>query len=198
MSMTTMRTATIERKTNETDIRVSLNIDGTGTTNIDTGVGMFDHLLTAFGHHGLFDLEITTKGDLEIDEHHTVEDTAIVLGQAIDSALGDRSGITRFADVSLPMDDALAIVALDAGGRPHSTLDLTFNAPMIGALGTQMIPHALESLITNARLTVHLTVTGQNDHHMAEAAFKALARATRLACEIDPRRSGIPSTKGVL
>lgn len=193
-----MRTATIERKTNETDIRVTVNIDGTGATVVDTGVGMFDHLLTAFGHHGLFDLEITTRGDLEIDEHHTVEDTAIVLGQAIDSALGDRSGITRFANVALPMDDALAVVALDAGGRPYSDLDLTFNAPMIGALGTQMVPHALESLISNARLNVHLTVTGSNDHHMAEAAFKALGRATRLASEIDSRRSGIPSTKGVL
>lgn len=193
-----MRTATIERTTNETTIEIHLNIDGTGRTNVATGVGMFDHLLTAFGHHGLFDLDIRTEGDLEIDEHHTVEDTAIVLGQAFDEALGDRSGITRFADVSLPMDDALAIVALDAGGRPYSRLDLTFTAPMIGSLGTQMVPHALESLISHARMNVHLTATGSNDHHVAEAAFKALARAMRLACELDRRRTGIPSTKGVL
>lgn len=193
-----MRTARIERTTRETEIVVELNLDGTGDADIRTGVGMFDHLLTAFAHHGLIDLSITTNGDLEIDEHHTVEDTAIVLGQAIDAALGDRTGITRFADVSLPMDDALATVALDAGGRPYSQIDIAFNAAMIGTLGTQMVPHALMSLITNARFNVHLGVTGANDHHMAEAAFKALARATRIACEIDPRRTGVPSTKGVI
>ena len=196
--MSSARQAIVERKTSETDVRIDLTIDGTGRTAIDTGIGMFDHLLTAFGHHGLFDLEITTVGDLHIDEHHTVEDTAIVLGQAFDKALGTRSAITRFADVSLPMDETLARAAIDAGGRPYGVLDLAFGAPTMGALGTQMIPHALESFITHARFTVHLSVAGRNDHHMAEAAFKALARATRLACEIDPRRTGIPSTKGTL
>ncbi|MCL1593431.1 MAG: imidazoleglycerol-phosphate dehydratase HisB [Actinomycetia bacterium] len=196
--MSSTRQAMIERKTSETDIRMHLVIDGSGATAINTGIGMFDHLLTAFGHHGLFDLEITTVGDLHIDEHHTVEDTAIVLGEAFDAALGDRSGITRFADVSLPMDETLANVALDAGGRPYSVLDIAFGAPSMGALGTQMIPHALESFITHARFNVHLSAVGRNDHHIAEAAFKALARATRLACEIDPRRTGIPSTKGTL
>ncbi len=192
------RTATITRTTSETDIRVVLDLDGTGRTKITTGVGMYDHLLTSFGMHGLFDLEITTKGDLHIDEHHTVEDTAIALGQAFDEALGDRSGITRFADTRLPMDEAVAIAAVDLGGRAYTVLDLGFIAPSIGALGTQMIPHALEAFAASARMTLHLAATGRNDHHIAEASFKALARSMRVACELDPRRVGIPSTKGVL
>ena len=192
------RTATITRTTSETDVRVVLDIDGTGKTKVDTGVGMYDHLLTSFGMHGLFDLEITTKGDLQIDEHHTVEDTAIALGQAFDEALGDRTGISRFADIRLPMDEAVAIAAIDLGGRAYTVLDLEFIAPSIGALGTQMIPHALEAFAQSARMTLHLTATGRNDHHIAEASFKALARSMRLACELDPRRVGIPSTKGVL
>ncbi|VAW06125.1 Imidazoleglycerol-phosphate dehydratase [hydrothermal vent metagenome] len=192
------RTATITRTTSETDIRVVLDLDGTGRTKITTGVGMYDHLLTSFGMHGLFDLEITTKGDLHIDEHHTVEDTAIALGQAFDEALGDRSGITRFADTRLPMDEAVAIAAIDLGGRAYTVLDLPFIAPSIGALGTQVIPHALEAFASSARMTLHLTATGRNDHHIAEASFKALARSMRVACELDPRRVGIPSTKGVL
>ncbi len=192
------RTATITRTTSETDIRVVLDLDGTGTTKIATGVGMYDHLLTSFGMHGLFDLEITTKGDLYIDEHHTVEDTAIALGQAFDEALGDRSGIARFADTRLPMDEAMAVAAVDLGGRAYTVLDLPFIAPSIGALGTQMIPHALEAFAASARMTLHLTASGRNDHHIAEASFKALARSMRVACELDPRRVGIPSTKGVL
>ena len=192
------RTATITRTTSETDIRVVLDVDGTGRTKITTGVGMYDHLLTSFGMHGLFDLEIATKGDLHIDEHHTVEDTAIALGQAFDEALGDRSGITRFADTRLPMDEAVAIAAIDLGGRAYTVLDLPFIAPSIGALGTQMIPHALEAFASSARMTLHLAASGRNDHHIAEASFKALARSMRVACELDPRRVGIPSTKGVL
>lgn len=192
------RTATISRVTSETDISVELNIDGTGETRIDTGVGMYDHLLTSFGLHGSFDLDIRTVGDLHIDEHHTVEDTAIALGEAFDAALGDRSGITRFADVRLPMDESIASVAIDAGGRSYSALSLPFIAPSIGTLGTQMIPHALEAFASSARMTVHITVEGRNDHHMAEATFKALARALRGACALDPRRTGVPSTKGVL
>jgi imidazoleglycerol-phosphate dehydratase len=192
------RTATISRVTSETDVRVELNIDGTGVTQIDTGVGMYDHLLTSFGLHGSFDVQIRTVGDLHIDEHHTVEDTAIALGEAFDLALGDRTGIARFADVKVPMDESIASVAIDAGGRSYSVLSLPFIRPSIGSLGTQMIPHALEAFGSSARMTMHIAVEGQNDHHMAEATFKALARALRGSCELDPRRTGVPSTKGVL
>jgi imidazoleglycerol-phosphate dehydratase len=192
------RTATVSRVTSETKVQVELNIDGTGVTQINTGVGMYDHLLTSFGLHGSFDLEIRTVGDLHIDEHHTVEDTAIALGEAFDVALVDRSGITRFADVRVPMDEAIASVAIDAGGRSYAALSLPFIAPSIGSLGTQMIPHALEAFAASARMTMHIAVEGRNDHHIAEAAFKALARALRGACQLDPRRTGVPSTKGVL
>jgi imidazoleglycerol-phosphate dehydratase len=192
------RQATISRITNETNVQVELEIDGTGVTDIDTGVGMYDHLLTSFGLHGSFDLKIRTTGDLHIDEHHTVEDTAIALGQAFNEALGDRAGIRRFADAAIPMDEALARVALDAGGRSYTSLSLAFKAPTIGSLGTQMIPHALEAFAGAARMTIHISSDGRNDHHVAEATFKALARALRQACEIDPRRSGVPSTKGSL
>jgi imidazoleglycerol-phosphate dehydratase len=192
------RTGAITRKTNETDVQVALTIEGTGVTNVDTGVGMYDHLLTSFGVHGLFDLDITTVGDLHIDEHHTVEDTAIALGEAFDAALGDRSGITRFASAMLPMDESLATVAIDLGGRAYTALDIPFIAPSIGTLGTQMIPHALEAFAASARLTLHVTATGRNDHHIAESVFKALARSMRQACELDARRVGIPSTKGIL
>ncbi|MCL1600660.1 MAG: imidazoleglycerol-phosphate dehydratase HisB [Actinomycetia bacterium] len=192
------RTATISRITNETDVQIELDIDGTGETQIDTGVGIYDHLLTSFGLHGSFDLQIRTIGDLHIDEHHTVEDTAIALGEAFDAALGDRVGITRFADVRLPMDESVASVAIDAGGRSYTVLTLPFIAPSIGILGTQMIPHAFEAFASSARMTMHIAVEGRNDHHMAEACFKALARALRQACALDPRRAGVPSTKGVL
>ena len=192
------RTATVSRVTNETDVSVELNIDGTGVTQIDTGVGMYDHLLTALGLHGSFDLQIRTVGDLHIDEHHTVEDTAIALGEAFDIALGERTGITRFSDVIVPMDEAIASVAIDAGGRSYSVFSLPFIATSIGTLGTQMISHALEAFASSARMTMHIAVEGQNDHHMAEATFKALARALRGSCEPDSRRTGVPSTKGVL
>lgn len=192
------RSSTISRVTDETSVQIELDIDGTGLSEIDTGIGMYDHLLTSFGFHGAFNLKVNTVGDLHIDEHHTVEDTAIALGQAFHTALGDRAGITRFADVRLPMDEAIANVAVDAGGRPAAVLDLPFAAPSIGSLGTQMIPHALESFASNARLTMHISAVGRNDHHIAEATFKALARALRTACELDPRRVGVPSTKGVL
>jgi imidazoleglycerol-phosphate dehydratase len=192
------RIASIERTTRETDVRLALTIEGTGATNIDTGVGMYDHLLTSFGVHGLFDLDIATVGDLHIDEHHTVEDTAIALGEAFDVALGDRTGITRFASTMLPMDESLATVAIDLGGRAYTALDLPFIAPSIGTLGTQMIPHALEAFAASARMTMHVSASGRNDHHIAEGVFKALARCMREACAIDPRREGIPSTKGTL
>lgn len=192
------RRATISRITKETNVNVQLDVDGTGVTQIDTGVGMYDHLLTSFGLHGSFDLQIKTEGDLHLDEHHTVEDTAIALGEAFDTALRDRTGITRFADVRLPMDEAIANVALDLGGRSYTVLALPFIAPSIGQLGTQMIPHALEAFASSARVTMHISASGRNDHHIAEATFKALARALREACALDPRRAGVPSTKGVL
>lgn len=190
------RMATVTRTTNETRVVVSLDLDGSGSAAIDTGVGFYDHLLTALAHHAMFDLEIATKGDLEIDEHHTVEDTALVLGQALAEALGDRTGIVRYADATVPMDEAVATAVVDVGGRPYSVIDLQLRTETIGGLGTQMIPHALASFAGTAGLTLHLTASGRNDHHVAEAAIKALARALRSAVADDPRRTGIPSTKG--
>ncbi|MDJ0961044.1 MAG: imidazoleglycerol-phosphate dehydratase HisB [Acidimicrobiia bacterium] len=190
------RTADVHRKTLETDVQVRLDLDGSGATEITTGVGFYDHMLTALGHHGLFDLSIRTDGDLEVDEHHTVEDTALVLGQAFAEALGTRAGIVRYGDATVPMDEAVATCVVDVGGRPYSVIDLPFTTERIGALGTQMIPHALEALARTAGFTLHLTATGRNDHHIAEAAFKALARALRAAVAFDPRREGIASTKG--
>ena len=193
---TAIRTATVERKTAETEVRVELTIDGTGASSISTGVGFYDHLLASLAHHGLFDLTIATTGDLEVDEHHTVEDTALVLGEAFAQALGDRAGIQRYGSAAVPMDEARSEAVVDVGGRPYIVTDLPFGTDRIGALGTQMIPHALESFARTAGFTIHLTGIGRNDHHLAEAAFKALARALRQACEIDPRRTGIPSLKG--
>lgn len=192
------RTATAERTTRETRVRVVLDLDGSGESSIRTGVGFFDHLLASLAHHALFDLEIQTTGDLVVDDHHTLEDTAITLGQALTSALGDRSGITRFGDAAVPMDEALARCALDLGGRAYARIELPLRQPMIGNCSTQNIPHALEAFSHNAGLSVHLEASGINDHHIAEAAFKALARSLRLAVAIDPRRLGTPSTKGSL
>lgn len=192
------RHAAVQRETTETAVRVELTIAGSGEATVNTGVGMYDHLLTSLLHHGLFDASIETSGDLHVDEHHTVEDTALVLGEAFDQALGDRAGIRRYGDATVPMDEALAHCAVDAGGRPYWSIDLAFRGQQIGTLGTQMIPHALEAFARTARMTIHLSATGRNDHHIAEAAFKALARALRFALEPDPRRSGVPSTKGTL
>ena len=192
------RTADVQRKTLETDVKIQLDLDGTGTAQITTGVGFFDHMLTALAHHGMLDLDIMTDGDLEVDEHHTVEDTALVLGQAFADALGDRTGIARYGDATVPMDEAVATCAVDVGGRPYAVLDLPFRTERIGNLGTQMIPHALEAFARTAGFTLHLSATGRNDHHIAEAAFKALARALRTAVAIDPRRQGIASTKGTM
>lgn len=194
--MTTTRIGDVTRKTLETDVHVRVDLDGTGSCDIATGVGAFDHLLTSFAHHALLDLSIQTTGDLEVDEHHTVEDTALVLGTALAEALGDRRGIVRFGDATVPMDEAVATAIVDVGGRPYAVIDLALRADRIGTLGTQMIPHALEALARTAGFTLHVTATGRNDHHVAEAAFKALARALRAAVAIDPRRSGIASTKG--
>lgn len=190
------RTADVHRQTTETDVRVAIDLDGSGLCRVATGVGFYDHMLGAFGHHGLFDLEIATTGDLFVDEHHTVEDTALVLGSAFADALGTRAGIVRYGDATVPMDEALAAAVVDVGGRPYAVIDLPFTTERIGTLGTQMIPHALEAFARTAGFTIHVTASGSNDHHIAEAAFKALARALRAAVAIDPRRQGIASTKG--
>ncbi len=192
------RRVTVGRRTRETDISVGLDLDGGGTASVATGIGFYDHLLTSFAHHGLFDLEIRAVGDLEVDEHHTVEDVALVLGAALAEALGDRAGIARFGEASVPMDEALATAVLDVGGRPYAVLDIPFRGERVGALPTQLVDHALEAFARTAGVTLHLRATGRNDHHVAEAAFKALARALRAAVAPDPRRAGVASTKGSL
>jgi imidazoleglycerol-phosphate dehydratase len=193
-----MRTATVSRTTRETDITITLDLDGEGRADITTGVGFYDHLLTSFAHHGMFDLTIDARGDLEVDEHHTVEDVALVLGQAFADALGDRAGIERFGDASVPMDESIATAVVDIGGRPYAVIDLPFRGERVGALPLQLIEHALESFARTSGTTLHLRGSGRNDHHLAEAAFKALARAMRMACARDARRAGVASTKGVL
>jgi len=192
------RRVTVSRRTRETDITVTLDLDGTGAADVRTGVGFYDHLLTSFAHHGLLDLAIAASGDLEVDEHHTVEDVALVLGAALGEALGDRAGIARFGDASVPMDEALATAVLDVGGRPYAVIDVPFRGERIGALPTQLVEHALEAFARTSGTTLHLRASGRNDHHVAEAAFKALARALRGAVAPDPRRAGVASTKGSL
>jgi imidazoleglycerol phosphate dehydratase HisB len=192
------RSAETSRETRETKVRVALDLDGSGRSSVSTGVGFLDHLLGSLAHHALFDLEIEATGDLEVDDHHIVEDVALILGEAIALALGDRSGITRFGDAVVPMDEAIARASVDAGGRPFTVIELEMRNERIGNLTTQNLPHALESLCRASGITLHLEAKGANDHHVAEAAFKALARSLRGAVEIDPRRQGIPSAKGVL
>jgi imidazoleglycerol-phosphate dehydratase len=192
------RRVTVSRRTRETDISLSLDLDGTGLTDVHTGVGFYDHLLGSFAHHGLFDLTVRVTGDLDVDEHHTVEDVALVLGGAVGEALGDRAGISRFGDASVPMDEALATAVLDVGGRPYAVLDIPFRGERIGALPTQLVEHALEAFARTSGTTLHLRASGRNDHHVAEAAFKALGRALRVAVSPDPRRAGAASTKGSL
>ena len=193
----TPRTAEIHRATKETDVLVKLNLDGSGQVDIDTGVGFYDHMLHHVAHHGLFDLTIKAAGDLHIDEHHTVEDVAIVLGQAIDQALGDRKGIVRMADAWVTMDEALAQVIVDLSGRAYAVFHGEFTPTKIGGLGTTLIPHVFESIAAHGRMNLHARVLyGRDDHHKAEALFKALGRALDTATQLDPRRSGVPSTKG--
>lgn len=191
------RKGACRRNTKETRVSVMIDLDGSGDAAVRTGIGFFDHLLTSFAHHALFDLTVTTEGDVEVDDHHTVEDTALCLGEALGDALGDRTGIHRFGDARVPMDEAIAAATVDVGGRPYCVADLELANPAIGNLTTQNIPHALEAFARSAGITLHLTATGRNDHHVAEAAFKALARALRAAVSPDPRRSGMPSTKGI-
>ncbi len=192
------RAVTVARTTRETDITIRLVLDGSGRATAKTGVGFYDHLLTALGHHGLFDLDVQATGDLEIDEHHTVEDVALVLGAAFNEALGDRAAINRYGSATVPMDESIAQAVVDVGGRPYAVVLLPFIAERVGALPLQLLPHALESFARTSGTTLHLSGEGRNDHHLAEAAFKALARALRIACEVDPRRTGVASTKGAL
>jgi imidazoleglycerol-phosphate dehydratase len=194
------RTATISRTTGETAISLSLRIDGSGKADVGTGIGFLDHMLTLWARHGLFDLEVKAEGDLHIDEHHTAEDTCICLGRAIDEALGERRGIVRTAHSFVPMDEALAMVAVDLGGRPYCVVQAEFVTPRLGQLGTDIIFHLLESIATHGRLNLHAQVLyGRNDHHKVEAIFKAFGRAFDAATRLDPRLAGaVPSTKGVL
>ncbi|MFL5680228.1 MAG: imidazoleglycerol-phosphate dehydratase HisB [Chloroflexota bacterium] len=190
------RRATVTRRTRETDVTVALVLDGTGIANVATGVGFYDHLLSSLAHHGLFDLDVRATGDLDVDEHHTVEDVALVIGAAFAEALGDRAGIRRFGDSSVPMDESVATAIVDVGGRPYSVIELPFRGERAGTLPLQLVEHALEAFARTAAATIHVRGTGRNDHHLAEAAFKALGRALRDACEPDPRRAGVASTKG--
>ena len=194
-----MRTATISRKTNETDIEISLTIEGSGKHDISTGVGFLDHMLTHIAVHGLFDLTVKAVGDLHIDVHHTVEDVALVLGSAFDQALGDRKGITRMASFYAPMDETLALVALDLSGRPYAVIDAEWGMAPVGQIPTSLFPHFFESFAVTSRCNLHASILhGRDDHHKAEALFKALARALDAATMIDPRRTSVASTKGTL
>ncbi len=193
------RRETVERKTAETEVRLTLGLDGEGKHEINTGVGFLDHMLSHVAMHGLFDLTVTATGDLHVDAHHTIEDVAIVFGQALAQALGERTGIRRMGHAYVPMDEALAFVAVDLSGRPYSVIDARWHTPAIGQMPTAMVNHFLESVAVHGRLNLHARVErGRNDHHQAEALFKALGRALRAAVERDPRRSGVPSTKGTL
>ena len=194
-----MRTAKIERVTNETDISIELDLDGSGRHAISTGVGFLDHMLTHVAVHGLFDLNLQATGDLHIDVHHTVEDVALVLGSAFDQALGDRAGIARMGSFYVPMDESLAFVAVDLSGRPYCVVQADWGQAPVGGIPTSLFPHFFESFAVTARCNLHARVLyGRDDHHKAEALFKAFARAMDLATQIDPRRAGVPSTKGTL
>jgi len=195
-----MRKASIERKTGETQISVTVDLDGTGACKIATGIGFFDHMLTLFARHSLIDLTITAKGDLDVDFHHTVEDTGIALGQAVAKVLGDRKGITRYASLDLPMDETLTRVALDISGRPYLVFRTQFSQSKIGEFDTELVREWFQAFAMNSGVTLHVeTLYGENNHHIAESCFKGLARALRAAVEIDPRQAGrIPSTKGSL
>lgn len=194
-----LRQGQIERQTKETQIAVAITLDGSGRAEINTGIGFLDHMLTLFAGHGLFDLNVRANGDLHIDDHHTAEDVMLCLGKALDQALGDRRGIVRTAHSFVPMDEALALVAVDLGGRPYCVFEADFVTPKVGQLGTDLLFHLFESLAMQARMNLHAKVFyGRNDHHKVEALFKALARALDAATQLDARRGDVPSTKGTL
>jgi imidazoleglycerol-phosphate dehydratase len=194
------RRAEVQRKTRETDISLELALDGSGRYEVSTGIGMLDHLLESLAKHALFDLVLRATGDTDRDTHHLLEDVGLVLGQALNQALGERRGITRFADATVPMDEALAHVVIDLGGRPYASIALPFVRDLVGELPTENVAHLLEAFALEGRLNLNVSVTsGDNDHHIAEAVFKGLARALRTAVAIDPRAgSNIPSTKDLL
>jgi imidazoleglycerol-phosphate dehydratase len=195
-----MRSAQIARKTTETDITVSVVLDGTGQYDVETGIGFLDHMLEQLSRHSLIDLTVRAKGDLHIDMHHTTEDTGIAIGQAVARALGDRTGIIRYGDVHVPMDETLTRVALDISGRPYLVWKVAFSAPKLGDMDTELFREWFQAFAQNAGLTLHVeTLYGDNNHHIVESCFKALARALRGAIDIDPRRADqVPSTKGTL
>jgi imidazoleglycerol-phosphate dehydratase len=194
------RRASVERKTKETAIAATVDIDGTGRSEISTGIGFFDHMLEQLSRHSLVDMNVKAAGDLHIDDHHTVEDTGIVIGQALAKALGERRGITRYASIDLAMDETLTRAAVDVSGRPYLVWQVAFSAPKIGAFDTELVKEFFQALTQHAGITLHVTNHyGANNHHIAETCFKAVARVLRAACEVDPRQVGaIPSTKGTL
>jgi len=197
--MATERTGTLTRQTSETDITLKLSLDGSGTCKVNTGIGFFDHMLTALSKHGLFDLEVTCKGDLEVDAHHTVEDVGICIGQSLEKALGDKKGITRFGSAYVPMDEALARAVIDLSGRGHLIYEATFSEEMIGAFPTSLGMEFFTALAQNGRFNLHIDlIRCSNAHHGMEAIFKAVARALRQAVSLDPRVTDVPSTKGSL
>jgi len=195
-----MRTATIKRATSETRVEITVNLDGSGVRDIHTGIGFYDHMLEQLARHGLFDLSIHTQGDLHIDAHHTVEDTAIALGEAFREALGDRAGITRYGHASIPMDETLSQVSLDISGRAFLVWKVAFTQSRLGEMDTELFWHVFHSFAQAAGITLHVqTLHGTNNHHIVESCFKALARALKQAVALDPRQAGaIPSTKGTL
>ena len=194
------RSATVERKTKETAITATVDLDGTGAYDVATGVGFLDHMIEQLARHSLIDITLKAEGDLHIDQHHTTEDTGIVLGQAVAKALGDKQGISRYADVHLPMDETLTRVALDVSGRPYLIWNVTFTRDKLGEMDTELFREFFQAFAQNAGITLHIAnLYGENNHHIAETCFKGLARALRLALTIDPRQTGrVPSTKGML
>lgn len=193
------RTGTVERTTKESSVSVHIDLDGSGTTEVDTGVPFYDHMLSQLGRHGLFDLRVITTGDLDVDAHHTVEDTALALGTAFRQALGDAAGTRRFGDATVPLDETLASAAVDLSGRPYLVHEEPDMVTLIGSYDTSLTRHILESFVATAQITLHVRVlSGRNAHHMVEAQFKAFARALRDAVALDPRVVGVPSTKGTL
>lgn len=193
------RCATVPRKTGETDITIAIDLDGSGKVDVETGMGFFDHMLCAFGRHGLFDLTVRAAGDTQVDDHHTVEDVGIVLGQAVREALGDKTDITRFADVAIAMDESLVQAAIDVSGRGQAYVDLPVPTQKVGTFDTELAEEFFIAFARDAGLTLHVReLAGSNSHHIIEAAFKAFGRSLRFACELDPRVIGVPSTKGSL